>query len=132
VLGTEIFIHDVWETKASELLLAGGVDCILMTHTAQLDDRFEITKIATESIEEHKIQVQVVMRAEREDFVVAAISRGVGISMMPKTSADLAGLATCDLTNHKLQRDICIVSVRDRPKSPLVDALVSHINSAYY
>ena len=171
--GTELLIHDVWEGKASELLLAGGLDCIFMANTAHLDGRFNVSKIATESIviamsknhplaecesvelnelqgelyidrlrcefrekffddlSKHNVQVQVVMRAEREDFVVAALAKGLGISMMPKMSAELAGLSTCELSNQNLERDICIVTVNGRPKPPLVEELVSRVQSTY-
>jgi len=69
------------------------------------------------------------MRAEREDFVVAAIERGVGITMMPKKSAELAGLATCEVENQMSQRDICFVTVKDRPKPPFVSELSSLISN---
>ena len=131
---TELLIHDVWESRATELLLAGGLDCLVMAHSVRLDSQFEVRKIATESIvvampgdhrfagqedvqlkelegehyidrlrcefrekyfeslNKNNIRVQVVMRAEREDFVVAAVNNGLGITMMPKKSAAVAGL----------------------------------------
>lgn len=168
---TELLIHDVWESKASDLLLAGGLDCVFMGSTSSFDNRFEVTKVATESmviatsqnhrfarsdkisleqlqgehyidrlrcefrekffdhLNKHNIEIQMVMRAEREDFVVAAIERGVGITMMPKKSAELAGLATCEVENQMSQRDICFVTVKDRPKPPFVSELSSLISN---
>lgn len=36
----ELLIHDIWETRAQELLLVGALDCIIVAHTQDLPDRF--------------------------------------------------------------------------------------------
>ena len=45
--------------------------------------RCEFREKYFESLNKNNIRVQVVMRAEREDFVVAAVNNGLGITMMP-------------------------------------------------
>ena len=94
--------------------------------------RCEFRKDLHDTLGEREIKLQVSMRAEREDFVVAAVANGFGITMMPESSAAVAGLTTCKLVGHNLLRDFCIVSVIDRPKSPVVDALASHISAEFH
>ena len=46
----ELLVHDIWETKAQELLLSGALDCILMAHTAELPERFTVQNLAQETM----------------------------------------------------------------------------------
>ena len=47
----EIILHDVWEQRASDLLLSGAVDCVLMAPQKPLSERFHSTRLFTEPFE---------------------------------------------------------------------------------
>ncbi len=36
----ELLVHDIWETRAQELLLTGAIDCVIVAHTQDLPERF--------------------------------------------------------------------------------------------
>jgi len=74
------------------------------------------------------VDLQVVLRSEREDLVAAAISSGVGITFMPKSSAESYGLSSCKLEGVSVVREISVVTVKDRPLFPLVEKLVESIS----
>ncbi len=44
----EILIHDVWESRALDLLLAGSLDCLIMAHSSDLPDRFSAQRLSDE------------------------------------------------------------------------------------
>lgn len=46
----ELVLHDVWGSKALELLLSGALDCALMACTAKLPDRFETYPLMQEKM----------------------------------------------------------------------------------
>lgn len=169
----ELLIHDVWESKALELLLSGALHCIVMAHTSQLPERFVEHYLADETMlltmhkthpladrdsirfsdlqdqhyvdrlrcefrekffEELRIRnlsVQVVLRSDREDIVGESISGAIGISIMPQSAAENAGLKTCALEDMSIVRRICVVTVRDRELHPSVHQFIQHIQTAY-
>jgi len=93
--------------------------------------RCEFREQFFDDLSRYNTEVQVIMRAEREDFVVDAVDRGLGITMMPEMSADLGGLATCAITNKAIEREICIVTVQNRPKPELLSELITVIADQY-
>jgi len=76
------------------------------------------------------VDMHVVLRSEREDLVAAAVSNGVGISVMPESTAQSFGLVSCKLEGLDTKREISVVTVKDRPLYPLVEKLVQIISQS--
>lgn len=169
----EIFVHDVSEQKAHDLLLSGALDFLIMAQASDLPTRFCEQRLADEPMllamhETHTlsnrtsvsisdlqgyayvdrlqcelretffrelmsqdISVQTVLRTEREDLVVESVRAGVGLSILPQSVAQDAGLKTCVIEEFPAARRICIVTVKDRPLNPLVQQFINHVLSNY-
>jgi DNA-binding transcriptional LysR family regulator len=67
---------------------------------------------------------QLVYRSERDDWVLAMIASGLGFGFMPSACATHPGVVTRTLVEPECWRDINLVTVRGRPHSPAVGALV--------
>lgn len=170
----ELLIHDIWETRAQELLLSGALDCLIMAHTTDLPDRFiehsltkepmllamrephqlcartniefadlhgqpyvdrlrcEFREIFFEEMGTRNLEVQTIMRSEREDLVQDSISEGIGISIMPQSAAINAGLQTRALSDMNIVRRISMVTVKDRTLKPAVQQFVRLVCAAYH
>ena len=63
-------------------------------------------------------------RSEREDWVQAMVLAGLGFAFLPEYAVTLPGLLQRPLVEPTLTREICIASVRGRPFSPPVAALI--------
>ena len=169
----ELLIHDIWETRAQELLLTGALDCIILAHTQDLPDRFtehtltnepmmlsmhqshplcnqsditladlhdqhyvdrlrcEFREIFFEAMGARNLQVRTVMRSEREDLVSESVSQGIGISIMPKSAAQNAGLQTRELSDMNIVRKISLVTVKDRDLKPATEQFIQLVCASY-
>lgn len=54
-------------------------------------------------------------RSEREDWVQAMISAGMGLAIVPESLPLQAGITTSTLIAPEIERTICAVTMRDRP-----------------
>ncbi len=77
-----------------------------------------------ESCEAAGVVLHARFRSEREDWVQAMVLAGLGFAFMPEYSVTLPGLIQRPLVEPPLSRQICIASVRGRPFSPPVAALM--------
>jgi len=77
-----------------------------------------------ESHEAAGVELYARFRSEREDWVQAMVLAGLGFAFMPEYSVTLPGLIQRPLVEPPLSRQICIASVRGRPFSPPVAALM--------
>jgi LysR family hydrogen peroxide-inducible transcriptional activator len=170
----ELLVHDIWETKAQELLLSGALDCILMAHTVDLPVRFiarslaqepmllamdkshplctrenislsdlqdfhyvdrlrcEFRDIFFEELGTRNLHVKTIMRSERDDLVSESVAQGVGVSIMPQSSANSYGLQTRALSDMNIIRNISMVSVKGRVVRPAVQHFIDLISAAYH
>ncbi|MFT4727316.1 MAG: LysR family hydrogen peroxide-inducible transcriptional activator [Granulosicoccus sp.] len=170
----ELLVHDIWETKAQELLLSGALDCIVMAHTVDLPERFvarrltqepmllamdkshhlctrenitlsdlqdfhyvdrlrcEFRDIFFEELGARNLNVQTIMRSERDDLVSESVSQGVGVSIMPQSSANSYGLQTRALSDMNIIRNISMVTVKGRALRPAVQHFIDLISAAYH
>ncbi len=169
----ELLIHDIWETRAQELLLTGALDCIIVAHSKDLPDRFtehtltnepmtlsmheshplsdqsditladlndehyvdrlrcEFRELFFEAMGAQNLQVRTVMRSEREDLVRESVSKGIGISIMPKSAAANAGLQTREISDMNIVRKISLVTVKDRDLKPATEQFIQLVCAAY-
>lgn len=77
------------------------------------------------------LDVQTVMRSEREDLICQSISEGIGVAMMPQSVAVDAGLQTRELSDMSIVRRISVVTVKDRELKPGVQRFISLVCSVY-
>lgn len=170
---SELLIHDVWESRALELLLSGAFHCIVMAHTEDLPERFVVQRLTDEpmmvamgaahpladrdsigfselhdqryvdrlrcefrvsffeELRKQDLKVKIVLRSDREDLVAESISEAVGISIMPQSAAENAGLKTCALDDMSINRRISVVTVRDRQVPASVQQFIEHVEAAH-
>ncbi len=70
------------------------------------------------------VEVKTVFRSERDDWVLAMIASGAGFGFMPEYSVSHPGVVARPLIEPEFWRDVNLVTVRGRPHSPAVGALV--------
>lgn len=74
---------------------------------------------------EQGVSCEVVFRSERDDWVLAMIASGQGFGFMPENCVSNAGVVTRPLIDPEIWREVNLVTVRGRPHSPAVAALVN-------
>ncbi len=71
------------------------------------------------------LEFKVACRSERDDWVLAMVERGLGFTFLPETSLQkYPGIIARPLIEPEFWREVCLVTVRGRPYSPAVGALV--------
>ncbi|MDI9849646.1 LysR family transcriptional regulator [Rhodoblastus sp. 17X3] len=73
---------------------------------------------------EQGVNCEVVFRSERDDWVLAMIASGQGFGFMPENCVSNASVVTRPLIDPEIWREVNLVTVRGRPHSPAVAALV--------
>jgi DNA-binding transcriptional LysR family regulator len=67
---------------------------------------------------------QIVYRSERDDWVQAMAAAGLGFAFIPRYSVTHEGVVSRPLIDPEFWREVNLVTVRGRPHSPAVGALV--------
>jgi LysR family transcriptional regulator, hydrogen peroxide-inducible genes activator len=70
---------------------------------------------------------ETVCRSERDDWIVEMAAAGFGYACMPGSSVHHGGVVARPLANPEIWRKIHLVTVRGRPHSPAVGALVQEV-----
>jgi DNA-binding transcriptional LysR family regulator len=70
------------------------------------------------------VEFQTVFRSERDDWILAMIAAGSGFGFMAESSVKYPGVVARPLIEPEMWRDVNLVTVRGRPHSPAVGALV--------
>lgn len=70
------------------------------------------------------VEFKTVFRSERDDWVLAMIASGAGFGFMPEYCVNHAGVVARPLIEPEFWREVNLVTVRGRPHSPAVGALV--------
>lgn len=73
---------------------------------------------------EQGVNCEVVFRSERDDWVLAMIASGQGFGFMPANCVSNADVVTRPLIDPEVWREVNLATVRGRPHSPAVAALV--------
>jgi LysR family hydrogen peroxide-inducible transcriptional activator len=70
-------------------------------------------------------RVRLVYRSERDDWIIAMASAGLGFAFMPQHCvAEQPGIVVRPLVEPEIWREVNLVTVRGRPHSPAIGALV--------
>jgi LysR family transcriptional regulator, hydrogen peroxide-inducible genes activator len=71
------------------------------------------------------LDYKVACRSDRDDWVLAMVERGLGFTFLPESSLQRhPGVVARPLVEPEFWREVCLVTVRGRPHSPAVGALV--------
>jgi DNA-binding transcriptional LysR family regulator len=62
--------------------------------------------------------------SDRDDWTLAMVAAGLGFAFLPANSAKHAGIVALPIVEPEFWREVNLVSVRGRPHSPAVGALV--------
>ena len=79
---------------------------------------------AGQEFAKHGVQVQVVFRSERDDWVLGMIRSGMGWGFFPESYVFPSDVAVRPIVEPDFARTVSLVTVRGRPHSPAVGAFV--------
>jgi DNA-binding transcriptional LysR family regulator len=79
---------------------------------------------------ERNVELYAKFRSEREDWIQSMVLAGLGFAFMPEYSVTLAGLLSRPLADPPVERQVVVVDMRGRQRSPaaqlFVQALKAH------
>jgi DNA-binding transcriptional LysR family regulator len=75
--------------------------------------------------DEQRIDCATVYESERDDWILAMAAAGLGIGFMPQHCVNHPAVMARPLVAPEFWRDVALVTVRGRPHSPAVGALVA-------
>jgi LysR family transcriptional regulator, hydrogen peroxide-inducible genes activator len=78
---------------------------------------------------EWPVELNVRYRSEREDWVQAMVSAGLGIAIIPGSFDVMAGIATAALVDPVVTRTISVVTMRGRPRSLVAAQFISIVKA---
>lgn len=84
----------------------------------------EMGDYARQEFAKHGVSVRVVFRSERDDWVLGMIRSGMGWGFFPESCTFPTDVAVRPLVDPEFTRTVSLVTVRGRPHSPAVGALV--------
>ena len=91
----------------------------------------EFREMFFKEMSDRKYSVNVVLRSEREDLVQQSISTGVGVSILPKSTAIDLGLTYCEVADICVKRSISVVANKASQAAPAVQRLVDAVRNAH-
>jgi LysR family transcriptional regulator, hydrogen peroxide-inducible genes activator len=87
----------------------------------------EIASRIGQMFDEQGFDDETICRSERDDWIVEMAAAGFGYACMPGSSIHHAGVVARPLVDPEIWRKIHLVTVRGRPHSPAVGALVQEV-----
>jgi LysR family transcriptional regulator, hydrogen peroxide-inducible genes activator len=81
-------------------------------------------------MEEQGVSCKTVYRSERDDWILAMVAAGLGYGFMPESCIAHPGVVARPLVEPEFWREVNLVTVRGRPHSPAVGALVREVMQA--
>jgi LysR family transcriptional regulator, hydrogen peroxide-inducible genes activator len=81
-------------------------------------------------LEEQGVSSKTVYRSERDDWILAMVAAGLGYGFMPASCIAHPGIIARPLIAPEFWREVNLVTVRGRPHSPAVGALVHEVMRA--
>jgi LysR family transcriptional regulator, hydrogen peroxide-inducible genes activator len=85
----------------------------------------EQANLARDIFARHGTKVERVYRSERDDWILAMVAAGLGFGFMPQYSiSERPDIVVRPLVEPEFWREVSLVTVRGRPHSPAIGALV--------
>ncbi|MFI5014871.1 MAG: LysR family transcriptional regulator [Hyphomicrobiales bacterium] len=84
----------------------------------------EFGEAAGKVFEELGVDGETVYKSDRDDWILAMAATGMGYSFMPQRCANHPGVVSRPLVEPEFWREVSLVTVRGRPHSPAVGALI--------
>jgi DNA-binding transcriptional LysR family regulator len=80
-----------------------------------------------EILARHGVNGPTVYQSDRDEWILAMAAAGLGYGVMPAFSASYPGVVALPLIEPEIARDIALVTMRGRPDSAAVGALVREV-----
>lgn len=74
--------------------------------------------------DQQRVDTPTVYQSERDDWILAMAAAGIGFAFIPALSVDRPNVVARPLVEPEIWREVALVTVRGRPHSPSVGALV--------
>jgi LysR family hydrogen peroxide-inducible transcriptional activator len=85
----------------------------------------EQVNLARDIFAQHGTKVERVYRSDRDDWILAMVAAGLGFAFMPQYSiTERPDIVVRPLVEPEFWREVSLVTVRGRPHSPAIGALV--------
>ena len=84
----------------------------------------EFAGYADKAFQQQQVTCKPVYWSDRDDWTLAMIASGLGWGFMPKHSVNHPAVAGIPITEPEFWREVHLATVRGRPHSPAVGALV--------
>jgi len=84
----------------------------------------EYNGAADNIFDEQHVDTPTVYQSERDDWILAMAAAGIGFGFMPALCVDRGNVTARPLIEPEIWREVALVTVRGRPHSPSVGALV--------
>jgi LysR family transcriptional regulator, hydrogen peroxide-inducible genes activator len=84
----------------------------------------EVSEVFGESLDHHDSRPRTVYRSDRDDWILAMAAAGAGYAFMPAGSVAHDQVVAKPLVEPEIWREVSLVTVRGRPHSSAVGALV--------
>lgn len=84
----------------------------------------EMADVSGPILKARGIATRTVYRSDRDDWILAMTAAGLGVAFMPRRSVNHPHVAVKPLTEPEFWREVALVTLRGRPHSPAVGALV--------
>ncbi|MEM7267718.1 MAG: LysR family transcriptional regulator [Pseudomonadota bacterium] len=91
--------------------------------------RCEFRDTVISTLGEQDVTLDVTIKSEREDWLQSLVARGDGVTMLPRNSIVVEGVATRPVEGLRFNRDIQIVTVRGRPQRKVVADFVEFMTA---
>jgi DNA-binding transcriptional LysR family regulator len=89
----------------------------------------DLADFADEQFAKQGVQIKVVFKSERDDWVLGMIRSGMGWGFFPENFAFPSDVAVRPIVSPEFTRTVSLVTVRGRPFSPAVGAFVKAARS---
>ena len=129
---TPLFDEPFELAMASDHVLASAPEVTIASLNGQryVDRlRCEFREEFFDVLAERHLQVDLVMRSEREDWIQTAIAVGHGVTIAPREMLLNAGVVSRPIADLEIARHVEIVTVRGRPRSAALERFLGFLQN---
>src|SRR5260370_35439955 len=92
--------------------------------------RCEYNELFTRLLRQHRVECEMSYSSERDDWALALIGRGLGLSLCPQHTVNHPGVVTRPLVEPELRREVSLVTLRGRSHTDGLGALMQEAMQA--